>query len=41
MPGVRLSDEDVANVLTFVLNAWGNEGGEVIPSHVTRARSTH
>ncbi len=41
MPGVRLSDEDVANVLTFILNSWGNDGGEVTPSQVNRTRSGH
>ena len=41
MPGVRLSDEDVANVLTYVLNSWGNDGGEVTPPQVNRARLGH
>ncbi len=41
MPAVRLSDEDVANVLTFVLNSFGNSDGEVTPSDVSRVRSGH
>ncbi len=41
MPAVRLSDEEVANVLTYVLNAWGNDGGEVSPQDVLRVRSQH
>lgn len=41
MPAVQLSDEDVANVLTYVLNTWGNDGGEVVPIDVQRVRSQH
>jgi nitrite reductase (NO-forming) len=39
MPAVLLSDEDVANVLTYVLNSWGNDGGEITPADVQRTRS--
>lgn len=38
MPAVALNDEDTANVLTFVLNSWGNKGGEVKPADVAAAR---
>ena len=41
MPGVNLSDEQVANVLSYVLNAWGNDGGEVTPFDVIEARGSH
>ncbi len=41
MPAVRLSDEEVANVLTFINKSWGNDGAEVTPSTVTRVRSSH
>jgi nitrite reductase (NO-forming) len=41
MPAVQLSDEKVANVLTYILNSWNNNGGEIIPAHVTESRSTH
>lgn len=41
MPGVRLSDEDVANVLTFVRNSWGNKDGEITPTDVARVKSSH
>lgn len=41
MPAVQFSDEDVANVLTYVLNTWGNDGGEVVPLDVQRVRSQH
>jgi nitrite reductase (NO-forming) len=38
MPAVQLSDEQVANVLTYVLNTWGNNGGEITPSQVASKR---
>ena len=41
MPGVRLSDADVANVLTYVMKSWGNNGPEVTSMDVARVRSSH
>ncbi|WMC11543.1 copper-containing nitrite reductase [Oceanimonas pelagia] len=38
MPAMRLSDEDTANVLTYVLNSWGNDGGDVTPEQVAERR---
>ncbi|WP_037587779.1 copper-containing nitrite reductase [Stenoxybacter acetivorans] len=38
MPGVALNDEQVANVLTYVLNSFGNKGGEVTPAQVAKIR---
>ena len=38
MPAVNLKDEDVANVLTFILNSFGNKGGEVKPEDVAAGR---
>jgi nitrite reductase (NO-forming) len=38
MPRLGLSDEDVANVLTYVYNNWGNSGQEVTPADVKSAR---
>ncbi|HEX9728713.1 MAG TPA: copper-containing nitrite reductase [Gemmatimonadales bacterium] len=38
MPAVRLSDDDVANVLTYVYSQWGNSGQVVAPSEVQAAR---
>ncbi|MBL1378561.1 copper-containing nitrite reductase [Zobellella iuensis] len=38
MPGMRLSDEDAANVLTYVLNSWDNQGGEITPAQVAKRR---
>lgn len=40
MPKLDLSDEDVANVLTYVYNSWGNAGHHVTPEEVKVARST-
>ena len=39
MPALALNDEDVANVLTFVLNTWDNKGGEVKPEDVAAVRA--
>ncbi|MBS0616677.1 MAG: nitrite reductase, copper-containing [Spirochaetes bacterium] len=41
MPALGLSDDDVASVLTFVLNSWGNKGGEVTLAEVASQRSGH
>jgi nitrite reductase (NO-forming) / hydroxylamine reductase len=38
-PMAYLSDVDVANVLTFVLNSWDNPGGEVQPAEVAQFRA--
>lgn len=40
MPAQTLSDEDVANVLTYVYNSWENSGGEISPSEVKAQRSS-
>jgi mono/diheme cytochrome c family protein len=37
--GDRLSDEDVAALATFVMNAWNNPGGEVTVQQVAEQRS--
>ena len=39
MPALALNDEDVANVLTFVLNSWDNKGGEVTPADIAKVRA--
>ncbi len=41
MPAVSLSDEQVANVLTYTLNSWNNNGGEITPLDVQEVRSSH
>ena len=38
MPALNLSDEDVANVLTYVYSQWGNAGHEVKPAEVAAVR---
>lgn len=38
MPALGLSDEDAANVLTFIRNSWGNKGDEVTPAEVKKER---
>ena len=40
MPAWQLADEDIANVLTFVYDSWGNAGYEVTPEDVARQRKT-
>jgi len=41
MPSLRLNDEDIANVLTYVYSKWGNSGLVVTPMEVLEARSAH
>jgi len=38
-PMAYLSDTDIANVLTFVLNTWDNPGGEVQAAQVAQQRN--
>jgi len=40
MPQLGLNDEQVANVLTYVYNQWGNNGTEVLPAMVKEIRDT-
>lgn len=40
MPPVIIDDDEVAAVLTFVLNSWGNPGGEVTAEDVRKVRAT-
>lgn len=39
MPPIVLDDADVADVFTYVLNNWGNAGGEVTAETVKRVRA--
>lgn len=39
MPSQSLSDEDTANVLTYIYNNWDNNGTEVTPDRVGEVRS--
>ena len=38
MPRLNLSDEEVANVLTYIYNNWGNTPREVTPAQVSKIR---
>lgn len=40
MPAQALSDEEVANVVTYLLNNFGNKGGEVTPEQAKKVRAT-
>lgn len=39
-PMSHLPDDDIANILTYVLNSWGNGGGQVTAADVTQVRTT-
>jgi nitrite reductase (NO-forming) len=39
MPSLPLSDQDIANVLTFVYNSFGNSGLEITPEEVKVLRT--
>ena len=41
MPPLSLSDEQVANVLTYVRNSWGNSGAAVAVEEVKTIREQH
>lgn len=38
MPALGLNDEDIANVLSYAMNTWGNKGGIVKPEEVKAQR---
>ena len=39
-PMSQLNDDEVANILTYVLNSWGNPGGAISAEDVARERAT-
>jgi len=39
-PMSQLNDDEIANILTFALNSWGNDGGVVTAKEVTQVRAT-
>ena len=43
MPGLirneSISDQDIANVITFVLNSWDNKGGQISAAEVANRRN--
>ncbi|MFV5701332.1 c-type cytochrome [Flavobacterium sp. XS2P12] len=38
MPGNKLTDQQVADVLNYVRNSWGNEAKAVLPSEIQQAK---
>ncbi|HET9190623.1 MAG TPA: c-type cytochrome, partial [Rudaea sp.] len=38
-PMNQLNDDEIANILTFVLNSWGNPGGRIEAAEVAKARA--
>lgn len=38
MPAIALNSEQIANALTYVLNSFGNNGGQVTPTQVDKQR---
>jgi nitrite reductase (NO-forming) len=38
-PMSQLNDDEIANILTYVLNSWGNPGGRISAKDVTEARA--
>ena len=39
-PMSQLNDDEIANILTFVLNSWGNEDGEISSDDVAAVRAS-
>jgi dissimilatory nitrite reductase (NO-forming), copper type apoprotein len=39
-PMSQLNDDEVANILTYALNAWGNKGPAITPDEVAKVRAT-
>jgi nitrite reductase (NO-forming) len=38
-PMTQLADDEIANILTYVLNEWGNPGGRIDKADVAKARA--
>jgi nitrite reductase (NO-forming) len=38
-PMAQLTDDEVANILTYVLNSWDNPGGQISKEEVAKARA--
>ena len=38
-PMNQLNDDEIANLLTFIGNSWGNAGGQISQAEVTKLRS--
>ena len=37
-PMAQLTDDEVANIATYVLNSWGNPGGRITKEEAAEAR---
>jgi nitrite reductase (NO-forming) len=38
-PMSQLNDDEIANILTYVLNSWGNDGGAISKEDVQKVRA--
>jgi nitrite reductase (NO-forming) len=38
-PMTQLTDDEVANIATYVLNSWGNPGGQMHKEDAAKARA--
>ena len=38
-PMNQLNDDEIANILTYVLNSWGNPGGRITTDEVKKVRA--
>ena len=38
-PMSQLNDDEVANILTYVMNSWGNAGGTISTEDVKKVRT--
>src|SRR4029079_14015703 len=39
-PMSQLNDDEIANILTYVLNSWGNDGGVISKEEVQKVRAS-
>ena len=39
MPAIALSDQQIANVITYTLNSFGNKGGQLSADDVAKAKN--
>ncbi|MBD3649063.1 MAG: hypothetical protein HUJ31_16795 [Pseudomonadales bacterium] len=38
-PMSQLNDDEVANIMTYVMNSWGNSGEAISPEQVAEVRA--
>jgi nitrite reductase (NO-forming) len=38
-PMSQLNDDEIANIVTYVLNSWGNPGGRITVEDVAKVRA--